>query len=166
MTHKNTYVGLISHPLLPTIDGTFDFITRAPSDPKTVVVPLLNHHEMDGEQLGWVELVYIPIHRTKEGRDLCLVVGNIKTDFELPDGTALSASYPLKYKKDQANFADEIIEVSIVDKPHLQMCQVYHGDALVDLIKYLKDDQNLKALFLSFLRKIGELDAIPSHQLH
>jgi hypothetical protein len=165
---NNNYVCIVSNPTEPTtIDATFDFVCKSPEEiSQKTIVPLMNNHELSEDPMGTVELVHIPVFKNKEGKDVCLIVGNISTPYELADGTPISMGAPLVYKKGSVNFYDDILEVSVVDKAHVPSCAVYKSDALVDLVKAMLNDPSRKALFQAVLRSIGELDAVPSNQLH
>jgi len=154
------YVALVSNPTLPSLsDGVIDFITRSKEElQQKVIVPLFVEHEIDKPAIGTCELVFIPMFTTKESREICLVIGNIKSTIELPNGTPISASYPLLYKKSHVNFADEILEVSVVGKAHVPYCQIYQGDELVVKVKQMMSDPTLISLFKTVLKSIGEID--------
>jgi hypothetical protein len=165
---NNNYVCIVSNPTEPnTADATFDFICKTKEEiSQKTIVPLMNNHELSEDPMGTVELVHIPVFKNKEGKDVCLIVGNISTPYELVDGTPISMGAPLVYKKGSVNFYDDILEVSVVDKAHVPSCAVYKSDALVDLVKAMLKDPSRKALFQAVLRSIGELEPLDPSKVH
>ena len=156
--YANTYVALVNHPFFPSMtDSKFDFVTRAKNDPNNIVVPLLDNHDMEKPAIGTCTLVYVPVFETKEGRNLCLVIGNIATDRVLKGNQHVSMSAGIAYQKADTNFYDEIIEVSIVDKAHVPLCHIYPSETLKGFIHRLSENTQFTALFSKQLKKIGEL---------
>jgi hypothetical protein len=135
----NTAIAIVSHPLLLTTDGRRDCILRQEGAPKKQTVPLLDHHDLASEPIGFVELEYTTI-ATINGENLCFVAGQVNTHLTLERNQAVSMSAPLIREEGVNDILGDIIEVSLVDKASLGGCLVLDMNDLMPVIQslYLK----------------------------
>ena len=120
-------LAIISHPFLDAKDGKRDLFIRRKDDPKSQLVPLYDHHEYDKDPIGTCQLVFIPILEIGANKNICLITGLIDCNHDIGEKQAVSVGAPVIRQVGKYNLYREVLEVSLVDIPHLS------GAAVVQL---------------------------------
>lgn len=155
---KNTFFAIASHPFVPALDGTFTFITRAVDDQSTQFVPVYYNHLHDEDPIGLAEIAYIPCHKTKEGRNLCIAFATLKTNVDLVLNQPVSIAFSEVFHKNHVRFADEITELSIVDKGTTGGCTICDPKHFPEFISAIQGSTEVMSLFSTVLKSIGEIN--------
>jgi hypothetical protein len=120
-------LAVISHPFLDAKDGQRDLFIRSKGDSKSQLVPLYDHHEYDKDPIGTCQLVFIPILEIGANKNICLITGLIDCNHDIGEKQAVSVGAPVIRQVGKYNLYREVLEVSLVDIPHLS------GAAVVQL---------------------------------
>jgi hypothetical protein len=138
MTPKpNQYIALATHPFLDCVDGTRDLVIRKKGLPKSQIIPLLDHHEYETEPLGFAELAFIPCAEISETEELCVVTALITTNKALPTNQSVSIGAPVERVVGKYQIYSDIIELSLVDKGHLNGAAVIEFENWNSVIRSL-----------------------------
>lgn len=132
------YIALATHPLSNCKDGTRDLIVRKKDAPTSDIVHLLDHHDYT-YAIGAVNLTYIPCAEFSTDEYLCFVTALIHTDKDLPKNQPVSIGAPLVKSIGKYNIYNEIVELSIVDIPHLHGAMTMGVEDLVKTIGVLSE---------------------------
>ncbi len=133
----NKYIALASHPFIDCIDGSRDLVIRDKTAPKSKICPLLDHHEYDTEPLGFAEVAFIPCAEISDTKELCVVTTLVNTTKELPPNQCVSIGASLEKTIGKYQIYNDIIELSLVDKGHLNGAQLVEESQWVDMIHSL-----------------------------
>lgn len=133
----NQYIALATHPFIDCVDGTRDLVIRKKDAPKSQMVPLLDHHEYETEPLGFAELAFIPCAEISETEELCVVTALINTDKALPPNQCVSIGAPIDRIVGKYQIYGDIIELSLVDKGHLNGAAVIEFENWNNVIRSL-----------------------------
>ena len=120
-------LAVISHPFLDANDGQRDLFIRSKDDSKSQLVPLYDHHEYNKDSIGTCQLVFIPILEIGANKNICLITGLIDCNHDIGEKQAVSVGAPVIRQVGKYNLYREVLEVSLVDIPHLS------GAAVVQL---------------------------------
>ncbi len=120
----NKALAIFSHPFLANVEGTHDVIIRDKEAPKTVLVPVYDHHDMESDPIGVASVAYTRLCTFNETQNACFVSGFVSTMSELVVGQGLSISAPLLEQVGKYSLLGDIVEVSTVDVPHVPKCRV------------------------------------------
>lgn len=112
-------MAIITHPFLDAKDGQRDLFIRRKDDPKSQIVPLFDHHEYDKDPIGTCQLVFIPILEIGKDEHICLITGLIDCNHDIVEKQAVSVGAPVMRQVGKYNLYREVLEVSLVDVPHL-----------------------------------------------
>jgi hypothetical protein len=141
-------LAIISHPFLDAKDGQRDLFIRSKDDSKSQLVPLYDHHEYDKDPIGTCQLIFIPILEIGAKKNICLITGLIDCSHDIGEKQAVSVSAPVIRQVGKYNLYREVLEVSLVDTPHLS------GAAVVQF----NDFKNvLSALYANSLKEMTQI---------
>lgn len=126
-------LGILSHPFATNSDGRVDLVLRNPSDPKSISVPLYEHHELSDQPCGIVHMEFTTICNFG-GQNVCFVAGQILTENALPKSQGLSICAPLLDSIGEYDLLGTPIEVSLVDIPSVPQCRVHDVDSLMTVV--------------------------------
>jgi hypothetical protein len=135
-------LAIISHPFLDAKDGKRDLFIRRKDDPKSQLVPLYDHHEYDKDPIGTCQLAFIPIVEISEHEHICLITGLIDCNHDIGEHQAVSVGAPVIRQAGKYNLYRDVLEVSLVDIPHLSGATV---------IQFSDFENVLKALYVNAL---------------
>jgi len=137
MNKPNQYIALASHPFIDCVDGTRDLVIRKKDAPKSQIVPLLDHHEYETEPLGFAELAFIPCAEISETEELCVVTALLNTTKDLHPNQCVSMGAPVERVVGKYQIYSDIIEISLVDKGHLNGAGVIEYENWNNVIRSL-----------------------------
>jgi hypothetical protein len=120
----NKYLCIFSHPFHPNKDGKHDLVIRLKSDPSSAIVPLYSHHEYETAPIGLASFTYTHISDYDETHNICFISGFIMSNTPLVVGQGLSIAAPLLETVSRYDVLGEIVEVSLVDVPHVPNCRI------------------------------------------
>lgn len=121
----NTYACIASHPFIPSANGIYDLTLRDNDAPRSIVVPVYDHHEIDEQPIGVASLTFTKICFDNTGnRQAVIAMGSINTAKELSVGQGVSISSPLLETVGKFDVLGDPIEISIVDVPSIPNCRI------------------------------------------
>lgn len=138
--YKNKYVGIVCIPFVRSWKDqqiTYVITQGVKTDPHRVF--LYDHHEYD-EPIGTIDLTYMPMQRLGSGEVVNTIVGVINTNRVLKTGTGLSIGGITR--PDSAyhiNYVTDIVEVSVVDMPHIHGCQIVDTRSFMGFMESLSN---------------------------
>lgn len=141
--YKNKYFGVASHPFAKSKDGYTTHIIRTSENlTEQKWVPLFDHHDYDSKPIGAAKLMFVPsAGNTASKERSVLVLCEIHTDLELPPWQGLSLGYAEASRDEihKTSVGVHILELSIVDIPHIYGCRIYDADTFLNSIKELRE---------------------------
>ncbi len=135
LPNLNRAIAIVSHPFIPLSNGSRDLFIRPKDAPKTSFAPLFNHHE--GEPIGEVKLEYTKICEINATHDLFIVCGLLSSQAPLLPNQAVSMSAGLINTIGRNNIFEEVVEVSLVDTPHVNGCAIFDLSEYANVFKAL-----------------------------